>query len=330
MRAPGFWWSSPGLAARLLQPASLLYGAIAARRMGRPGEPSPLSTVCVGNVTLGGAGKTPTAIHLAGLLRNMGRNVAFLSRGYGGRLAGPVTVDPERHAASDVGDEPLLLARYGRAIVARDRPAGARLAASLGADALVMDDGLQNASLAKKFALAVFDGAAGSGNGLTFPAGPLRAPMRAQWPAIDAVLVIGAGEPGERVAAEARSRGLPTFRGELRPDPVAAAALSGRRVLAFAGIGRPEKFFDTLRSVGANVAETAAFPDHHPYAVGEIAGLRDRAKAADLALVTTEKDAVRIAGGPEPLAGILTLPVALSLTEPDAFAQLLAERLPPG
>ncbi|NNM72962.1 tetraacyldisaccharide 4'-kinase [Enterovirga aerilata] len=331
MKAPAFWWRRPGLAARLLQPASLVYGAVAASRMERAGARAPVPVICIGNVTVGGSGKTPTAIHVAALLRSMGRHPVFLTRGYGGGLAGPVGVDPARHGFREVGDEALLLARQAPTVVSRDRPAGAALAASLGADVIVMDDGLQNPSLEKDLAIGVFDGSVGIGNGLALPAGPLRAPLAAQWPKIGGVLVVGRGDPGERLAREASLKGLPVVTGVLQPDPEVAASLRGRRVLAFAGIGRPEKFFDTLREIGAEVAETRSFPDHHPYREGEATDLVAAAAKAGLVPVTTEKDAVRLAGMEisEPrLRAIATLPVGLVPDdEADAFQRLLAPAL---
>ncbi|PIK72232.1 tetraacyldisaccharide 4'-kinase [Methylobacterium frigidaeris] len=320
MRAPGFWWrEEPTSAVRLLAPLSAVYGALAARRMSQAGAQPPCPVVCVGNFTLGGAGKTPAALAVAGLLGGLGQRPAFLSRGYGGRLPGPVRVDPARHGARDVGDEPLLLARAAPAIVARDRVAGAQACREAGADVVVMDDGLQNPSLAKTLAIAVFDGAVGLGNGQVFPAGPLRAPAEGQWRRIHAVLVIGEGAPGARVLAEARARGLPALRGRLAPDPAAAERLRGRPVLAFAGIGRPDKFFTTLREVGADLRESRAFPDHHAFTEAETDALAAEATRRDLLLVTTEKDRVRL---PAALP-VTTLPVVLALEEPEALAGLL-------
>ncbi|TNC11067.1 tetraacyldisaccharide 4'-kinase [Methylobacterium terricola] len=320
MRAPGFWWhEAPTPAARLLAPVAAVYGALAARRMVRPGAAAPCPVVCIGNLTLGGAGKTPTALAVAALLRDLGRRPAFLSRGYGGRLPGPVRVDPARHGAGDVGDEPLLLARAGPAIVARDRMAGAAACREAGADVVVMDDGLQNPSLVKDLALAVFDGAVGIGNGLVVPAGPLRAPAEMQWPRIHAALVIGEGAPGARILAEARRRGLPALGGRLVPAPEAAASLRGRRILAFAGIGRPQKFFATLRDLGADLRETRAFPDHHAFTAAEAESLAAEAARRDLMLVTTEKDRVRLPAG----MPVATLPVVLALDG----AEILVERL---
>ena len=331
MKAPGFWWEAkPGIAARLLQPAALAYGAVASRRMGRLGTRSSVPVVCIGNVTVGGSGKTPTAIWVAGMLRSLGHSPAFLTRGYGGRAAGPLAVDAAQHAFPEIGDEALLLARHAPTIVARDRPAGASLAASLGADVLVMDDGLQNPSLIKDLTLAVFDGAVGIGNGLVLPAGPLRAPVGTQWPHIYAVVVLGPGEAGEAMLAEAVSRNLPAFRARLAPDPRTAERLRGQRVLAFAGTGRPAKFFETLRSCGAEIVQERPFPDHHPFREDEIAALLAEAEAARLTLVTTEKDMVRLAGlrAAEPrIRDLVALPVTLSPDEPDELARFLSGRL---
>ncbi len=312
MRAPAFWWETPPSAlARALQPLGALYGAATARRMGRAGMRAAVPVICVGNFTAGGAGKTPTALALAALLRGAGEHPAFLSRGYGGRLAGPVLIDPRQHGAREVGDEPLLLARGAPTVVARDRPAGAALAVEAGASVIVMDDGLQNPSLAKDFGLAVVDGAVGIGNRLSLPAGPLRAPLAAQWPKVHSVLVIGSGTPGEEIAGGAEALGKPVWRASLAADPVAAARLKGVRVLAFAGIGRPDKFFTSLETCGAVVEEERSFGDHHPYTAADIARLAGEAGAKGLQLVTTEKDRVRLEGLGVPLGAVQTLPVSL-------------------
>ena len=296
MRPPGFWSRPPSHPlARLLAPIGALYGRLTAARMDRPGQPAGCPVICVGNLTLGGAGKTPTALALAAMLREAGFKPAFLSRGYGGRETGPLVVDPARHDASQVGDEPLLLAAQALTIIARDRPAGAALCRAQGADVVVMDDGLQNPSLAKDFSLAVVDAGAGIGNGLTFPAGPLRVPLARQWKHVHALVLIGDGAPGEALASEAESRGLPVHRARLEPER--PEDFAGSRVLAFAGIGRPEKFFATLREVGADLVETRAFPDHHPFAEADLKGLAETARRLRARLVTTQKDSVRLPSG---------------------------------
>ncbi|WP_445501476.1 tetraacyldisaccharide 4'-kinase [Microvirga sp. G4-2] len=316
MRAPSWWQSRSSLLANILRPAGLVYGAIAGSRMKRQGERADLPVICIGNFTAGGAGKTPAALALAEFLEIAGESPAFLSRGYGGSLKGPVQVRPD-HKALDVGDEPLLLAAKAPTIVSADRPAGARLAHEIGATVLIMDDGLQNPSLQKDCAIAIVDGATGIGNGLPLPAGPLRAPMEAQWPAVDAVLVIGQGEPGEAVARRAAVLNKRIFKGSLVPDPKSAEKLNGQKVLAFAGIGRPEKFFDTLRACGAVVEEPRAFPDHHPYSRSDLDSLRREAEERGLMAVTTEKDFARITGlnGANAWQNLMVLPVGLQFED---------------
>ncbi|GEO14562.1 tetraacyldisaccharide 4'-kinase [Microvirga aerophila] len=329
MRAPAFWWqAAPSFLAHALRPPSLLYGAVAARRMNRPGQKAGLPVLCIGNFTAGGAGKTPTALAVAELLEGAGESPAFLSRGYGGRLPGPVQVE-EHHTARDVGDEPLLLGRRAPAIVSRDRPAGARLALEIGATVIIMDDGLQNPSLVKDCAIAVVDGATGIGNGLPLPSGPLRAPMPAQWPAVDAVVIVGAGVGGDAVAAEAERQGKRVFRASLQPYTAAAEALRGQRVLAFAGIGRPEKFFETLRECGALVERIIAFPDHHPYSGDDLRGLRKEAEGLGLQAITTEKDLARIASTEvaEPWSGLMALPVQLCIDDEAGLRKFILRRI---
>jgi tetraacyldisaccharide 4'-kinase len=315
MREPGFWWRSDGAAARLLAPAAAAYGFIAARRMAQPGWSAPVPVLCVGNFTVGGSGKTPTAIAVARQLAEAGRRPYFLTRGYGGTLAGPVRVDAQPAAA--VGDEPRLLARVAPTIVARDRPAGARAAIAAGADVIVMDDGWQNPSLAKDFVIAVLDGRRGIGNGRVFPAGPLRAPLASQLDHADALLVIGPPGPAATPAiAAAEQRRLPRFAGDLVPDPATVATLAGTRALAFAGIADPGKFFSTLEACGITVAARRSFPDHHRYTAGEIARLTAEADAQGLTLLTTEKDLARLAGDPaahELAARAVALPVSLKI-----------------
>jgi tetraacyldisaccharide 4'-kinase len=308
----------------------MLYGAVAAGRMRRSGAAADVPVVCIGNFTVGGAGKTPAALALARILASEGQKPFFLTRGYGGRLAGPVRVDAAAHTAGDVGDEPLLLARAFPTVVARERPAGAGLAVHEGADVIVMDDGLQNSSLAKGLALAVVDGATGIGNGLCLPAGPLRAPLRAQWRKVDAVIVVGEGAPGAALARDAGARGKPVFRARLEPDAAAAGQLRGRKVFAFAGIGQPDKFFATLQRCGAVVVRRKSFPDHHPYGSEEIRAILVEAKAADLHVVTTEKDLVRLArlsGAAPPGGPIKALAVRLVFDNEKALRNLVRERL---
>lgn len=323
MRAPDFWWRPPGLIAALLAPLGMIYGAVTLRRMARPGAPAPVPVVCIGNFTAGGAGKTPVAIAVTGRLGALGHRPAFLTRGYGAKVRQPLLVDPARHDAGAVGDEALLLARHAPVIVSPDRAAGARLAAETGADVIVMDDGLQNPSLAKQLSIAVIDGGAGFGNGHCMPAGPLRAPVAGQAPYVDRLITIGPG--GAAAQALAAGTGLPLLHAALMPDPEAAAALSGHRLLAFAGIGRPGKFFETLTGLGLEPAMVRAFADHHVYTPAEIGELVEAARSRGLLLVTTEKDMARL--GRDAPAGLRSLPVSVTFSDPAAVDAALLEAL---
>jgi tetraacyldisaccharide 4'-kinase len=329
MRAPSFWWQNRvSFLANLLRPASTIYGMIAGLRMKRQGERADLPIICIGNFTAGGAGKTPMALLIAEILDGAGESPAFLTRGYGGTLRGPVQVQPH-HKALDVGDEPILLAGMAPAIVSANRPAGARLAYEIGATVVIMDDGLQNASLRKDCTIAVVDGASGIGNGLPLPSGPLRTSMNVQWPAVDAVLVVGKGAAGEAVALQAALLDKRVFTGSLVPDSGLAEKLNGQKVLAFAGIGRPEKFFETLRECGAIVVEAYAFPDHHPYNKSDLDNLSREAEKRGLQMVTTEKDFVRIISlnGSGAWGNLMVLPVHLHLDDEAAMRNLVLRKI---
>ncbi|MEE9209502.1 MAG: tetraacyldisaccharide 4'-kinase, partial [Kiloniellales bacterium] len=280
--------------------------------------------VCVGNLVAGGAGKTPVVLALVAALAARGA-VHCLSRGYGGSSPGPRRVDAARDSAVEVGDEALLLARAAPSWVARDRTAGARAAAAAGARVLVMDDGFQNPALAKDLSLVVVDGAYGFGNRRGMPAGPLRESVARGLARADAVVLLGRDELN---LGAALARRLPVLTAQLAPRP-GSESLVGRKVLAFAGIGRPEKFFATLAGpeggLGAELVETRAFPDHHPYSAAELRSLRARARSLDAILVTTEKDAVRLT--PEQREGIETLAVAVAWDDPAAL-QALLDKLP--
>jgi tetraacyldisaccharide 4'-kinase len=319
MRAPGFWWRKSGAAATLLSPLAAIYGSIAARRLAQSGERVGVPVICIGNPTVGGAGKTPTAIMVARMLAAAGGRPAFLTRGYGGKLSGPVQVEAS-HIAADVGDEPLLLARVAATVVSRDRVAGARLAIAAGASVIVMDDGFQNPALAKDLSVLVIDGARGIGNGHVIPAGPLRAPFAPQLERAHAILIVGDGD-GAISATD-----LPTFHGRLAPDRATLANLNGRRVLSFAGIGDPQKFFATLAAAGINAQIQRGFADHHRYRADEATALIAEAERHDLALVTTEKDFARLQGDPALAAlaaRVHVLPVELIVSERDDFRQLI-------
>jgi tetraacyldisaccharide 4'-kinase len=329
MREPSFWWREPGIASGMLAPLAALYGTIAATRLEGRGARAGVPVVCVGNLTVGGAGKTPTALTVARMLAAAGERPVFLTRGYGGRLPGPVQADATRHGANDVGDEPLLLARTAPTIVARDRVAGARMAVAIGASAIVMDDGFQNPSVAKDFSILVIDARRAIGNGRVIPAGPLRAPLVAQLAHAHAMVVVGVTPPAA-IAAAVRERDIPLFEARLVPDADAIAALTGRRVLAFAGIGDPQKFFATLAEAGIAVAAARSFPDHHRYTGIEARALCDEAERGGLELVTTEKDLVRLTGGADTAQlaqRAHAFPVTLAIDQAESFKALLLTRV---
>jgi tetraacyldisaccharide 4'-kinase len=317
-RAPDFW-GVPGLLPTLLAPLGALYGCAATlrRRWATPWR-APVPVVCVGNLVVGGGGKTPVAIAIARQLIAKGRNPHLLSRGYGGREAGPLRVDPDTHSSDDVGDEPLLLARVAPTWIARDRAAGAREAVAAGADVIVMDDGFQNGALAQDIALIVVDGAYGFGNGMVMPAGPLREPLEGGLARAGAMIVIGDDATG---LARFAARRMPVFLARTVPES-GPEDLARARVFAFAGIARPEKFYRTLRGMNCVVAGTRDFPDHHRFTESELAALAAEGEAADAVLVTTEKDHVRLP--PAWRARIRALPVALRWAEPESLDRMLA------
>ncbi|MBI3676940.1 MAG: tetraacyldisaccharide 4'-kinase [Proteobacteria bacterium] len=290
MRAPEFWQQkdyTAKLAVAALSPVGWIYGATVAWKHANAKPYRPRAKVlCIGNLTAGGSGKTPIAIAVARALVARGLKPAILSRGYGGRMHGPAYIDVARDSAAETGDEPLLLAAAAPVIVARDRKAGAELADKNGTDVIVMDDGYQNFALQKDLSLVVVDAAAGFGNRRILPAGPLREPVPQGLARADAVVLLGNGSP-----SLAGFFG-PVLRAQL--TPVDVLNLAGKRVLAFAGIGRPQKFFETLRALGAEIVEARAYADHHAYAASEIARLKARARGTHSMLVTTEKDYVRL------------------------------------
>jgi tetraacyldisaccharide 4'-kinase len=294
MHEPAFWYRPQSLHARLLMPLGALYGAVAASRLMGSGFDVGIPVLCVGNYHVGGAGKTPATLALVDLLREIDEVPVVLSRGYGGRLRGPVNVDPQRHSAADVGDEPLMMARTVPVVIARDRIEGAALARSRNPSVILMDDGFQNPAIAKDASLIVIDGNRGLGNGLVFPAGPLRAPMPPQLARTDVLIIVGSGAAADEVGGEIAAQGRPVLRARLVPDQASLAALRGRRVLAFAGIGDPNRFFATLRGSGIDVAATRSFPDHHPFSAPEIEAVLAEADRDGLTAVTTEKDLVRL------------------------------------
>lgn len=288
MRAPDFWYRPRDTEAQLLSPLGWVYATVGRVRHA---VTIPIKTsvpvICIGNLTVGGTGKTPVAIAVAKALQARGLKVAFLLRGYGAKLLGAMVVDPAQDHATDVGDEALLLARTAMTIASPDRPAGARLAISRGAQVIVMDDGFQNPSLHKDLSFVVVDAARGFGNGAVVPAGPLREPIDEGLARAGAVILMGEGDVPLPLPR-------PTLRAKLTPHTDDAAAFKGQTVAAMAGIGAPEKFFATLQNVGATLAFSRAFPDHHPFKDDEIAAFLRDAAALNAKPATTEKDMTRI------------------------------------
>ncbi|MBS0250388.1 MAG: tetraacyldisaccharide 4'-kinase [Proteobacteria bacterium] len=297
---PNWWYGRGGTwKALLLSPIAAAVGAIATRRIlnAKPYR-SHLPVVCVGNFTAGGSGKTPLSLLLAKTLSAEGREPWFLSRGYGGKLEGPVRVDPEHHRADEVGDEPLLLARAFPTVIARDRRQGAQTIEKLASAnaVIIMDDGLQNPALAKDLSIAVVDAKRGFGNGRVIPAGPLRAPLTVQAPLVQLVVLMGGRATDNSVTQTLRKlTDAPVIAARTQADE-SAARFRGRKVVAFAGIANPDRFFSTLEQTGANVVAKRAFADHHPFSEVEARSLLDDAERLGAILVTTEKDHARLGG----------------------------------
>lgn len=321
MRAPAFW-NRDGIIPALLTPASWAWSAAAHLRAATTTpERVSVPVICVGNLTVGGAGKTPTVLALLEMIaaRAQGRPIAHaLTRGYGGTLPGPVRVDPVRHTAAEVGDEALLLARVAPTWIAHDRVAGALAAAASGARAVVMDDGFQNPALIKDLSLVVVDGETGFGNRRVMPAGPLREPIKTGLKRADAVIIIGNDAAGIAADIRAIKPSLPMLTAHIAPS---SSGLQGQRVFAFAGIGRPEKFFATLAAAGAEVVGRKSFPDHYPFKAADIAALEIAAKSLNARLVTTEKDHVRLDAIAQ--GNVATLPVTLTFDNPAALTALV-------
>lgn len=293
-KAPDFWWQdSLSAAAIALAPISWIYGHIAGRRMVQHSKArSALPVICIGNFVVGGTGKTPFALRLVERLKEEGHNPGFLLRGYGGKLEGPVVVDLENHSAADVGDEALLLAKAAPTVVSTDRPAGADCLETLPVDMILMDDGFQNPALHKDLSVALVDCAVGFGNGMCVPAGPLRAPAEKQIVKADCLVLVGEGTRAEDAVHLAGRRGLPILHASIKPEENAALDETG--LFAFAGIGRPGKFFKTLEDLGYDVVETRSFADHHAYSEADARSLLTKAEQQGLQLVTTAKDMARI------------------------------------
>ena len=301
MRAPAFWFNTSSPLGTLLAPLGWLYDAVGKyfRAQTTP-EKIGIPVICVGNITLGGAGKTPVVIEIARRLRAAGMEAHILSRGYGGREQGPLRVDTAKHTAADVGDEPLLLARHAPVWIAKNKRAGAHAAKGAGAKLLILDDGFQNPSLHKDFSFLVFDDA-GLGNGQIFPAGPLREKPGDALVRANAIIFLGNSTPPMEVA-----RTRKTFL-SAKTETLPPQDIYGKAVFAFAGIGNPKKFFAGLEAKGAKLAGTKNFPDHHAYSAADIEAVLQKATDLKDLPLTTEKDAMRLPPAYLPRVGICGL-----------------------
>lgn len=316
MKPPVFWnlpREQNSLFATMLSPLSwLAIWAGRKRQSGGAHNQLRIPVISVGNINLGGSGKTPTVIELVGRLAGMGKQAHIVTRGYGGSVQGPVQVAPT-HSADDVGDEPILLSAFAPTWVAKDRGAGGSMAAAAGADVIVLDDGLQNPALSKDLSITVVDADIGFGNGRVAPAGPLREQISDGLARTDFVISIG-NEPAQKKLSQSwpELAGTPRIHGRIEPLQT-GMDWRGLRILAFAGIGRPEKFYDTLTALGADVVARRSFGDHQKLPHAILTRLASQAHSLSAQLVTTEKDAARLPK--EWQQQVLTLPVRLVLEE---------------
>ena len=323
MQPPSFWHRPPGLWSTLLAPLGALYAAGTARRLAK-GTPLRLGVpvICVGNINAGGTGKTPTVIALAQRLQDMGHTPHIVSRGYGGSVTAAVQVDERSHRAADVGDEPMLLAAFAPTWVSPDRAEGAQLAVQTGADVIILDDGFQNPGLHKDLSLVIVDAARGFGNGKVLPAGPLREPVATGLARADLLLSIGPKKAQSHFIEAWGQPPCPHLKGRLIPLQTGMDWQSSR-VLAFAGIGHPQKFFATVQELGAEVVKSEALEDHQPLSQALMARLENEAKLLGAQLVTTEKDATRLPD--EFRAKVLAVPVRLEIDDWSALDNALTK-----
>ncbi len=328
--APPFWWERPDWRSALLWPVSKIYGMAAARRM-ENAKPKAINlpVICIGNLTVGGGGKTPTALAIAQAAVKLKLRPGVVSRGYGGVTKGVRVVDPNHDLAKHVGDEPLLISNYAPVVVSVDRFAGATKLQELGCDFIIMDDGFQSMRLKSDFNLVVIDARRGVGNGHVIPGGPLRAPIVPQLRHADAVLKTGEGGAADQIIRLAARAAKPIH--TAKPVVAKGINLKNKRVLAFAGIADPEKFFDTLTASGAFISLSRTWPDHHYFADDELRELYQTAEAGDLILVTTEKDAMRLARGSEMAQKVLektiVLRIEMQFEQPEVSRRIIEQTL---
>lgn len=331
LETPSWWYRDRGVVASALSPIGALYGRIAEARAARvmPYR-SRLPVICIGNFAAGGGGKTPTAIAVARLLKELGTKPCFLTRGYGGASKVETFVSKGMSAA-EAGDEPLLLAEHAPTMISVDRVVGAKAIEHTDATVIVMDDGFQNPSLAKDLSLIVVDAASGIGNGLMIPAGPLRAPLEVQIARADALMVIGSGDKATALVDAFRARAKPVLKARIAPVQD-ARWLGVLPVIGFAGIARPEKFFATLKANGARIIDERSYPDHYRYSARQARSLLREARDYKAMLITTEKDWVRLpdeAGTPQAELKFRSrpFPIAIEFDNGAAVKDLLTRTL---
>lgn len=322
--APPFWWEPADFKAWALSPIALIYRIIADRKMVKAAPPKlPVPVICVGNLTVGGSGKTPTALALSNAAKELGLTPGILSRGYGGHEKGPHIVDLTQDTAHSVGDEPLVLAKSAMVCVGAERLASAELLIHNGCDLLIMDDGFQSQRIHMDFALCAVDGKRGIGNGYVLPAGPLRASIKTQMVFVDGLVINGQGDAAETLVRIAARAGKPVFHASYQP----IGRKARKRVFAFAGIADPEKFFGTLKAEGYDLAGHRAFGDHYQFKRQDLDKLAQDAAAVDAHLITTEKDAARLHGGSETehqfMKNCAVLKVELKFDAPDAPERII-------
>ncbi len=317
MKTPSFW-QQKNIISTLLSPLGYVYGWATQFRI-KHGHSGHISrpVICIGNITAGGTGKTPVAISIAKLLQQQGKHPYFVSRGYGGRLKG-VIVDKQKHSAAEVGDEPLLLSRQAPVVVNPDRFKAALTAVKNGAELILMDDGFQNPGLHKDISFLVFDGGFGIGNGRIIPSGPLRETLENGLKRADAVIIIGK----DKYNLSEKVNKLPVFKGKVVPVPPQTAS---KKAIAFAGIGRPEKFYTSLQECGFELVKTINFPDHHQYTENELKKLINQAQKENAELFTTSKDFVKI-----PVAlqsNFQVLEIAVEWERPEFLSKFILDKI---